>query len=93
MSELHCYRSSASEDITEERAVEELVSFIQAQSRRAAAGRAELRALTFLEARYGAISAKMQTAGALRGNCGVIMGPHTFRRGLIAKIRQNLAKI
>ena len=70
MSELHCYRSSASEDITEERAVEELVSFIQAQSRRAAAGRAELRALTFLEARYGAFSAKMQTAGTLRGPSG-----------------------
>ena len=32
MSELHCYRSSASEDITEERAVEEFVGFIQAQS-------------------------------------------------------------
>ena len=35
------------------------------------AGRAQLRALTFLEARYGAISAKMQTAGTLWGNCGV----------------------
>ena len=40
-------------------------------SRRAAAGRAELRALTFLEARYGAISAKMQTAGTLPGNLPV----------------------
>ena len=39
------------------------------KSRRAAAcGRAELRALTFLEARYGAFSAKMQTAGTLPGN-------------------------
>ena len=39
-------------------------------SRRAAAklGRAELRALTFLEVRYGAISAKMQTAGTLSGS-------------------------
>ena len=38
---------------------------IMGKSRRAAAGRAELRALTFWEARYGAFSAKMQTAGTL----------------------------
>ena len=47
------------------------------RSRRAAAklGRAELRARAlFLEARYGAISAKMQTAGTLWGNCGVTVG-------------------
>ena len=43
-------------------------------SRRAAAGRAELRALTFLEARYGAFSAKMQTAGTLWVPCGVTSG-------------------
>ena len=44
-------------------------------SRAAACGRAELRALTFLEARgNGAFSAKMQTAGTLWGNCGVTVG-------------------
>ena len=71
--------------------------------RRAAAklGRAELRALTFLEARYGAFSAKMQTAGTLRGNLRVTSG---YPPGTLyispgpnlenpAKIRQNLGKI
>ena len=57
-------------------------------------GRAELRALTFLEVRYGAISAKMQTAGTLPGNLpGNLRVPCTFRRGLIKKIRQKSGKI
>ena len=69
------------------------------KSRRAAAklGRAELRALTFLEARYGAFSAKMQTAGTLpvpsRYPPGTLRVPCTFRRGLIWKIRQKSGKI
>ena len=64
------------------------------KSRRAAAGRAQLRALTFLEARYGAFSAKMQTAGTLRVPSRYPPGrvPCTFRRGLIWKIRQKSGK-
>ena len=61
-----------------------------AESGREACGRPELRALTFSEARYGAFSAKMQTAGSLPVPSGY--PPGTFRRGLIWKIRQNPAK-
>ena len=72
-------------------------SLLVAESGRAKLGRAQLRALTFLEARYGAISAKMQTAGTLRVPSryppGTLPVPCTFRRGLIKKIRQNLGKI
>ena len=63
-----------------------------AESGREACGRPELRALTFLEARYGAFSAKMQTAGTLpvpsRYPPGTLYIFCTFRRGLIGKIRQ-----
>ena len=48
--------------------------FSGCRGERPAPGRAELRALTFLEVRYGAISAKMQTAGTLPGNLRVPSG-------------------
>ena len=81
--------------VPQEPITREIISKVAVLSGRAACGRAELRALTFLEARgNGAFSAKMQTAGTLRGNLrGNLWVPCTFRRGLIWKIRQKSGKI